>query len=486
MNTIYKDFSFFVTKYPSHLAVIDEQRRLSYDELDRLAGTIATKLPKQALRIGIIMDHCVAMIASIFAVIKQGYAYIPVEPDSPIERIRYIMTDCAVDCIITEEKYAKYLEGFLLIFVEKNIQIEEKVTSPSKSSNETNLAYILYTSGTTGKPKGVAVSNANIRHYVKAFQNEFHPTQYDTMLQYSACSFDIFVEEVFTTLLSGASLAIPTTETKKDINKLMSFVEQHNITEISGFPYLLSELNELANIPKNVRLLISGGDVLRVNYIKNLIGKVAIYNTYGPSETTVCATYFRCNEKNHLEDGTYPIGTAVLGSRVLILDDDMNSVEKGKIGEICIIGGGVSNGYIGNSDHENKAFIILKNGDRLYRSGDLGYLLPDGNIAFLHRKDQQIMIYGKRVEPEEVENVLCGFHEIKQAVVKPYFDEQGLAYMIAYIVPKEKTFSLKAVKRKMSDYLASFMIPDFFVQLKEIPLTPNGKIDVKALPIVLK
>ena len=345
--------------------------------------------------------------------------------------------------------------------------MEAEDVSVMSSASPDDLAYILYTSGSTGKPKGVAVRNRNVCHYVRAFQNEFHPGEADIMLQYSVCSFDIFVEEVFTTLLSGAVLAIPSSETKKNIHTLMEFVDKNNITEISGFPYLLLEMNHLPQIPKSLRLLISGGDVLRASYITNLTDNVEIYNTYGPSETTVCASYYRCNDVTPLADGTYPVGKPVLGTEIEILDEHLTPVKLGEIGEICILGDGVSAGYIGNREKENEAFVTWQDGSTLYRSGDLGYLLPDGNIAFLHRKDTQVMILGKRVEPVEVESVLCKCSEIEKAIVRPYTDEQNLSYMVAYIVLKHPEANLSTLKKEMARFLPNYMIPEFFIILLE-------------------
>lgn len=482
--TIYAKFREQVRSGADKRAVFDEERSLTRSELDSLANTIASKLPEGAKRVGVVMEHGVEMIAAIFAVLKTGAAYIPAEPDFPVERIKFMMRDCRADCIITQKKFEEQLDGFQLLFIEKGLAIDNSL--PDVANVGQDLAYILYTSGTTGKPKGVSVTNENVLHYVRAFQNEFHPNDKDIMLQYSVCSFDIFVEEVFTTILSGATLAIPSAETKGNMNDLMSFVEENRVTEISGFPYLLAEMNTHEKLPQSLRLLISGGDVLRAAYITNLIDKVDIYNTYGPSETTVCASYFRCNGTKPLADGTYPIGKAVSGTEIRILDENLQPVAVGEKGEICILGGGVSNGYVGEREAENRAFVTLAGGERLYKSGDMGYLLPDGNIAFLHRKDMQIMILGKRVEPEEVENVLCRFPEIKHASVKPYTDEQGLSYMVAYLVPKTKPLSVESLRKQMANYLTPFMIPEFFVCLNTLPLTPNGKVDVEALPVVLK
>ncbi|MCR5101112.1 MAG: amino acid adenylation domain-containing protein [Butyrivibrio sp.] len=484
MNTIIEVFLAQVNENERADAVFDNDRRLNRKELMLLADTIASKLPDGCKKVGIIMNHSVEMIASIFAALRIGAAYIPVEPFFPIERIRYMMKEAGVTAIITNSEYSKKFPEITNIIVDKGYPIDEKALVKA-SYDENDLAYILYTSGTTGKPKGVSVTNANVCHYVRAFANEFHPHKGDIMLQHSVCSFDIFVEEVFTTLLSGATLAIPSDEERKDVKELIGFIRENGVTMLSGFPYLLQEINGLEAIPDSLRLLISGGDVIRASYVTKLLGKVEVYNTYGPSETTVCASYLRCTKENVLEDGTFPVGKPVLGTEIKILDEEGNELPDGEVGELCIFGGGVSNGYIGNRQLENKAFVDTKKG-RMYRSGDLGYYLPDGNIAFLHRKDTQIMIKGKRVEVSEVENVLVKSGYIKQAYVAPKLDDNNLSYMVAYIVKEKDEVGLSDITEYMSNYLTDFMIPEYFVVLKKLPLNANGKVDKEALPNVLR
>ena len=482
-NIIYNQFKEVAEKTPEATAIVENNVSFTYRELDRRISTIAGNFPFYADFIGVVTDHGADMIASIFAVLKTGAAYVPAEPDFPEERIHFMMKESNVGFIITQRKYQDKLKDFNLFFLD---DIKEDLISDSdKEIKPSSLAYILYTSGSTGVPKGVSVTNANVCHYVRAFRHEFHPAAGDVMLQYSVCSFDIFVEEIFTTLLSGAALAIPSAFDRENINNLMEFVQEKNVTIISGFPYLLMDMNSLEKIPESIRLLISGGDVLRESYINNLLNQATIYNTYGPSETTVCCSYFCCNGNKALEDGTYPIGKAVSGTEILILDDNMKPVPEGTVGEICILGDGVSCGYLDKS--KNDMFVKDESGKTIYRSGDLGYILPDGNLAFLHRKDTQVMILGKRVEPEEVENVLCGFDEVETAVVRPFTDEHSLSYLTAYVVVSEGAkFVLSDIKKKMSYYLTAFMIPEFFVILDHIPSTPNGKPDVNSLPVVLK
>lgn len=466
-ETIYQRFKELVQLYPDSPAIIDSNRRLTYAQLDRMVDAVA--LPDCAnRRIGIVMEHGAEMIAAIFAVLKGGGTYVPVEPTFPHERIKFILNEAGVSAVITDNNFSTNAQG--------HIDPKARPDTP---------AYILYTSGTTGKPKGVVVTNRNVCHYARAFEHEFNIVPGDVMAQLSVCTFDIFVEEVFATLLNGACLFIPTEEDKADIGHLMNAVMANNVTIISGFPYLLLDINKLPVLPPTLRLLISGGDVLRAAYINNLVDKVDIYNTYGPSETTVCASYFRCNGATPLADGTYPIGKAVRGVTIEILDDDLNPVAQGQTGEICIFGDGISNGYL-TANPESSNFTNMSDGRRVYRTGDLGYMLPDGNIAFLHRKDHQVMIRGKRVECEEVENVLCACPEVEQGVVAAFTDSVGLSYLVAYIVPKIKSISLSGIRHRLSRFLTPFMIPEFFVELKTFPLTPNGKVDRDALPVILK
>lgn len=472
MDTIYGRFAHWVVLQPDAPAVTEDGRSASYRQLDAMANAIMSKFyDKQYPTVGIVMSHSIEMIAAMLAVLKSGAAYVPAEPTLPRERIDYMMRTAGVEFIITDDFC-------------RNLPPAPPL--PDRSTPD-GVAYILYTSGTSGKPKGVVVENHSVANYAEAFEHEFHVAPGDVMLQYSICSFDIFVEEVFTTLLNGATLAIPSHEIHEgNLKGLMDFCNRHGVTEISGFPYLLADMNRYHCHPERLRLLISGGDVIRASYITWLKDRdFVIYNTYGPSETTVCATYFRVDNAEPLDDGTYPVGTAVKGVEVKILDKDMREVPDGETGEICIYGRGVSRGYMGNPP-EQVNFIALPDGSRIYRSGDLGYKLPDGNIAFLRRKDRQVMILGRRVEPEEVENVLNESPCVERGVVRANVDEQGLAYLTAYFVPSHKNCLLSRIKRFLRSRLADFMVPEFFVKMEEIPLTRRGKVNDRLLPVVMK
>lgn len=472
-ETIYSVFKEQAIKTPNDIAICEDERIVTFAELDSLVDRILSKFyNKHYPLIGIVMDHGIKQIAAMLAVLKSGAGYVPAEPSLPKQRIQYMMTNAGVELIIDNE--------FCKVLPTTKSDFEDQSTS-------NGTAYVLYTSGTTGRPKGIMIENHSVVNYARAFENEMKIGKGDVMLQHSICSFDIFVEEVFATLLNGVTLAIPSKEIHDGpLQELMEFCKRHNVTILDAFPYLIADINSQPELlPKKINLIISGGDVIRATYISNLRNKdIRIYNTYGPSETTVCSNYYRIDNSEPLADGTFPIGKQIKGVNVKIFDENLNEVPDGVIGEICIFGEGVGRGYVGNPP-ESSNFVSNKNGLRFYRSGDLAYKQHDGNFVFLHRKDTQVMILGRRVEPEEVENVLNEYEGINRGIVKAFKDKGGLHYLVSYIVPNE-SFTLHGMKEWLKSKLSDFMIPEFFVALKNIPLTERGKVDMGALPVVLK
>lgn len=393
-NTIVQKFRAQVTLTPSNIALTDGQIKLTYEELDKRSDLYASYLISNkgishGGLIAISVSHNINMIATILAILKTGNGYIPIEPSFPSERIRYMLKESEASAIITEKKYSKNVNNTC-----KHIFVEEfqEITVPDiflfKTKEFLNdKAYLLYTSGSTGQPKGVIVTQENVLNYAHAFKKEFHLNQTDCILQNSVCTFDIFVEEVFPILLCGGTLAIPDENTKRDVNKLIKFMEKTNISIASAFPYFMIELNKRKILPQSLRLLISGGDVLRKEYINNLIKHVAIYNTYGPTETTVCATYYRCEPESFTKYPSIPIGKPISGVNIYLLDEKQKPVLPGEIGEICISGKGVSMGYLKKSEETQKTFVpdpFVKN-RIMYKSGDLGIMHEDGNILFIKR-----------------------------------------------------------------------------------------------------
>lgn len=422
------------------------------------------------------------------------------EPSFPQKRIAFIIKQANIRHVFTQRKHASiFSDPSVLIFEDEPFDEEGADESPSTASaagpNVTDppdapvnhgddAMYVLYTSGTTGEPKGVIVEQRNVCNYVRAFKNEFHPTERDRMLQNSVCTFDIFVEEVFPILLSGGALIIADETDKESPRALRRLMETEGVTMITGFPYLLSELNALEP-NASLRLAISGGDVLRKEHVDRLVGKTAVYNTYGPTETTVCVSYYHYTDPT-IDADTVPIGKAVLGTQMHLLDDDLHPVEPGTLGEIGISGAGVARGYQNNEVETAAHFVDNPFGPgKLYLSGDLGYLRPDGNVEFVKRKDAQTMIDGRRVEPLEVENVLYRFPGIDAAVVKPFLDENGYPYLVGYY-QTASGIELDALERFLAQYLPDFMIPESLIGLDSLPKTASGKIDRENLPVILK
>lgn len=473
-RTIYSQFKKQVELHSNADAIIEDGRKVSYAELDALVDDILAKFYEDNHKfIGIKMHHGIEQVAAMLAVLKSGAAYVPAEPFLPAERIDYMMKRADVTLVIDDEYVREPYSGPMRKMIDR--------------SEPEGVAYILYTSGTTGKPKGVIQENHSVVNYAEAFEQEMLTGPGDVMLQYSVCSFDIFVEEVFTTLLNGAALAIPSKAVHNGtLEGLMAFCRRHDVTILDGFPYFIADINERPELlPPSVKLIISGGDVIRASYITNLRDRgVRIYNTYGPSETCVCSNYYRVDNAEPLADGTFLVGKAIKGVQVKILDKHFHEVPRGEVGEICIFGEGVNRGYVGNPP-EQANFVTLADGTHFYRSGDLGYELPDGNMAFLHRRDKQVMILGKRVEPDEVENVLNDCPEVERGIVRAFLDSSGLHYLTAYFVPR-KGFSLKDIKQWLRSKLTDFMVPEFFIEMRKIPLTRRGKVDMTALPVVLK
>ena len=471
-DTVPAAFDWVVRQYGHRTAVLDDATAWTYEQLDALSDSLAARLPEESC-IGVILDHGLVMIAAILAVLKAGKAYVPLEPDFPPERIRQILTEAGVHTVITQPDYVSVVpEGTVALC--PSLPLEPAAFEPPAISGE-DPAYILYTSGSTGRPKGVCVRQRNLMHYVRAFHREFHNGPDDVMLQGSVCTFDIFVEEVFTTLLAGATLAIPATG---DFHERMQYCQDHQVTLVSGIPWLAAQMNRERILPESLRLLICGGDTLHQDQIDWIREQIPVYNTYGPSETTVCASYYSTWKQKPLADGTYPIGHPVAGVALEILDEQGNVVAPGQTGEICVYGNGVSAGYIGDHEAENRMFD-----HDMYHTGDLGYQLPDGNYVFSGRLDRQVMIYGKRVEPEEVERVMERCPGVREAVVTTWMDDAGSSHLHGWIQPEPDADPQlpETLSAFMERYLTGYMIPETVTVVSSFPRTANGKVDSRAL-----
>ncbi len=486
--TIYSRFKELVISDPDRPAVIDERLCVNYSGLDRMADTLISRFPSFIpARVGVVMDHSVEMIAVIMAIIKAGAAFVPVEPDFPPERMTRFLTECGVDFVVTHERYSSRLREFSLFIVGDEIIVDPALHPLPDRCRADRPAYIMYSSSMSGYPIGVMVGNRQVVEMAQRFGNTFNISSDDVLLQYSASIVNIFIEEVFGTLLNGAMLVIPSAETRNDPERLIKFADEQYVTIMSGFPYLLQEMNHFDSLPVTLRMLISGGDQLSPASIGHLLEQVTVYNTYGPAEGTAFTTCYCCNNGYALPSGHYPIGKPLEGVEVLLLDDSLSPVPDGEEGEICIAGSGVADSFTGDHRAEQLASIArLSDGTRIVRTGDIGMRLADGNIRYMRRKESEVSILGKRVVTGEVERALLATGEVNDCAVVHYQDEKGSAYLVGYVVPATRSFSLSWVKNRLAQYLPAYMIPEFFVLLKQLPVTASGQVNTLALPVVLK
>jgi amino acid adenylation domain-containing protein/non-ribosomal peptide synthase protein (TIGR01720 family) len=493
---------------------------LSYRELDNKSGQLAGTLKQKGLKPGaiaaIMLDRSVDMIIAILGVLKAGGAYLPIDPGYPPDRIDYMLKDSSAGVLVTERRDINYQ----LSIVNEITPKSRRLNNPPKEANSinnyqltinnlqlerTDLAYIIYTSGSTGNPKGVLVEHRSLVNLCFWHNRYYAVKETDHTTQYASICFDASVWEIFPYLIKGAAIHIVNDSIKLDMEKLNQYYEKHHIT-ISFLPTQISEaFMKLEN--RSLRALLTGGDRLRTFYRNNY----RLYNNYGPTENTVVTTSYLVETG----ENNIPVGKPVDNHRVYILNrNSFNLQPMGVTGELCIAGHGLARGYLNNPELTAEKFCLRRPGGRflkklppwtprknfslrvprvdfyrsyrshrsyIYLTGDLARWLPDGNIEILGRADHQVKIRGFRIELGEIETQLLKHNEIKQGIVIARTGKNGDKYLCAYTysenpipVSKLKTFLLKR--------LPGYMVPSFFVELGEIPLTSSGKIDRNALP----
>ncbi|NFI52313.1 amino acid adenylation domain-containing protein [Clostridium botulinum] len=483
-NTIYRMFEKQVEKTPDSIAIEYYNEKITYMELNKKANALARKLCNFGVKaesiVGIKVDRSIEMMIGLFAIFKAGGAYLPIDTEYPIERSKFMIEDSGTKIILTQKKFLKSsdIKEFTGIVVDlNNDELYKGDNSNLEVNNKlNNLAYIIYTSGSTGKPKGVMVEHGNIVAYINAFSHEYNIDNKDVILQQASYGFDTSVEELYPILTVGGKLVIASRSDVKDITKLMTLINKYKITIISASPLLIYAMNQ-ENLSESVRLVISGGDILKKEYISNIIKYSEVYNTYGPTESTVCATYYKCSK--NLEDNI-PIGKPIANYSVYIVNKVGKIQPIGLPGELCVSGPGVTRGYLNNEELTKERFIenSFINGQRMYRTGDLARWLSNGNIEYLGRIDNQIKIRGYRVELCEIEQVILKDKNIKDVVVI-YSDDK---YICAYIVGNVK-INTKELKRNLYKEIPRYMVPQFIMQIDKMPESINGKLDNSKLPI---
>ncbi|MHA7060181.1 non-ribosomal peptide synthetase [Aquimarina sp. M1] len=478
-NTFLDLWNATVAKYKQSVAVTYGFNEVTYKDLDARAEQMASYLHRSGIkrgdRIGVMLSRSEKSILCILAVLKIGAIYVPIDSSYPEERKSYIIKDGDLKMILVDSFSHTSLDS-------KEHNIDEVLEGDHSFENlETvdiyvdDAAYIIYTSGSTGNPKGVVISHKSLYDYTLTFKEYFGLESSDKVLQQASLSFDTSVEEVFPILATGGNLVIA--NDTKDFHKLFKECEQHNITLLSTNPFVLQYLNENElNYKLSLKTLISGGDTLKSHHVSNLIGKYDVYNTYGPTESTVCATYYKVKH----EESSIPIGTPIPNRGVYVMDD-ANLLPKGAIGEIGLSGLGLAIKYLNQKKLTEEAFVDI-DGKRIYKTGDLGKWDENSNLIFYGRKDNQVSYKGYRIEVGEIEQAI---QQVNAYVVDTYVcinEVNELPILIAYLVANESFVNISSLAIGLKEFLPEYMIPTHFVVIDAIPLLTNGKIDVKKLP----
>uniref|UniRef100_UPI0030833345 amino acid adenylation domain-containing protein n=1 Tax=Photorhabdus temperata TaxID=574560 RepID=UPI0030833345 len=490
-SCIHQLFEQQVKKTPEAIALVYEGQTLSYAELNARANRLAHQLialgvvPDQ--RVVICMSRSPAMVVGLLAVMKAGGAYVPLDPAYPGERLVHILTDSVPAIVLADDAGRAALGKKILAaltVLDPNSLPDQTDSNPQISAlTPRHLAYVIYTSGSTGIPKGVMVEHRGLVNLIqeKIVQFDIHPGS--RMLQFASFGFDASVWETLMALCSGAILSIPADAVRQDPRYLWHYLEEQAITHACLTPALLREGTDVPEMTIRPTLIL-GGEVPSAALIQALSRRATVFNAYGPTEITVCAVTWRC--PSDYTEGVIAIGRPTANTRVYLLNTDGQPVPLGAVGELYIGGVGVARGYLNRPDLTAERFLADPfSGEpdaRMYRTGDLARYLPDGNLEFLGRNDQQVKIRGFRIEPGEIEARLMECPAVREAAVLALGDGSDKR-LVAYVAAEEEDGLVNSLRTRLSTLLPDYMIPAAFVRLEAFPLTPNGKLDRRALPV---
>lgn len=458
--------------FHKNIALSLDNKQVTYAELWEKSNQIANYLKMQGIDrecgVALLMNRSIDMIIGLIGILKSGAFYVPIDPESPKERVQYLIEDSKVDAVLLNDDLLALnndIENVLLINITDSFVLNVNKGSINTHINPQDTAYVLYTSGSTGLPKGVEISHASLVDYVLSFAEYFQVTEADTFIQQASLSFDTSIEEIFPVLLAGGQVEI-IKNGGKDIEDVLNVI-QKGATMLSTTPMVLSEINkEVALQETKLRTIISGGDELYLSQINNLLVHTKVYNTYGPTESTVCATYAEVTTDD------LSIGKPLTNRQVYILNNDLQLQPIGVSGEIYIGGDGLAKGYYQRPELTNEKFIY-KNGVRLYKSGDFGRWTNNGTIEFLGRRDNQIKIRGYRVEIEEIEKTILQITGVDNVVVIVKNNAQE-KYLAAFY---EGTINQEALRLNLHKALPNYMVPRCLILQDKLPVNTSGKVD---------
>lgn len=490
MNLVHHLFEEAVKTHPSKIALVMNDRYVNYVELNELANQIANRLVSNGVSkndiIGICKRRSIDMIASMIAILKVGASYLPLDPEYPKDRLRFMLEHARAKKVLCDDELKEIFTGFdQSLFISSKSLLE---SNQFESSQDSNLCYIIYTSGSTGKPKAVAMGHGPLVNLIKWQNKETSLKNNSICLQFTPISFDVHFQEIFSTLSLGGTLILINEETRLNTLKLINVLKQKKVNRLY-LPFVaLNHLAEVAvknNIfPEDLLEVTTAGEQLKVtNNITTFFAKIQnakLFNHYGPSETHVVTSKMLMGDPK-----SWPalptIGSEIDYCKIYLLDEKLNEVYDGEVGELHISGNVLANGYLYADDLTSERFINSPYG-RVYKTGDLGKRLKNNEIDFLGRSDSQVKIRGYRIEPGEIEIQISNVINGNRALVKVVNDDLLGPYLCAYVLLKDNV-DINWLKEKLKNKIPDYMIPRSFLTLEEIPLTPSGKVDYKKLPV---
>jgi surfactin family lipopeptide synthetase C len=495
---IHQLFEEQVTRSPDSIAVVFENQQLTYRELNNRANQLAHYLQnlgvKPEVTVSICIDRSLEMSIAILGVLKAGGAYIPIDPAYPSDRIAEILEDAKVEIILTQQHLETELDRHQkqLITLDSNwLDIAQKSTNNCHNQAiSQNLAYVIYTSGSTGKPKGVAVNHRALVNYTLEIARQLQLKQCDRILQFASIGFDVVVEEIFPSWISGATVVLLEGQLIS-CSQFQQFILKQQLTifelPTAYWHQWVSELSHsLKTVPSCVRLVIVGGERISCQTLRQWQQfKTPLIHVYGLTETTVTSTLYRLN--SDVKSLELPIGSAIANTQIYLLDSYLQPVPVGVIGEIYIGGEGIARGYLNRFELTAEKFIphlfSEKPGMRLYKTGDLARYLENGEIEYIGRIDRQVKLRGFRIELGEIEAIVSQHPAVRETVVAVSEASEDLQRIVAYVIPQtNQTLVISELRTFLESKLPTYMMPAAFITLEALPLTSNGKIDRKALP----
>jgi len=483
---------------PDALAVVHGEKQINYEDLNHRANQLAHYLRRHGVgletRVGVLMQRSADWIVALLGILKAGGVYVPLDGSYPTQRLRFMVEDAEVKLLLTESGQPEVVEAgdtAEVVYLDKAWeQLEnESGENPENITQAENLAYLMYTSGSTGQPKGVGVTHRAINRLVSN-TNYVKFDESDRVAQISNASFDAATFEIWGALLNGSRLVVLEKETALSPTELGQQILDHQISVMFLTTALFHQMAQ--NRPEifaSLTYMVFGGDAADAQFVQRVLeqGKPRhLVNGYGPTEGTTFTTSYEAETKD-IGARTIPIGRALSNTQVWVLDQQRQMVPVGVWGELHIGGDGLARGYLRRPALTAEKFVphpySAEPGARLYRTGDLVRYHDDGNIEFLQRMDQQVKVRGFRVELGEIESSLNQYWAIVESVVVAGKDASGETRLIAYIVPEEGVEPTSSeMWTFLQEKLPSYMLPSVFVTIKEFPLTPNGKVDRRALP----